>query len=177
MPAMTKPTSPAREFSRGHRLGREAPELSISDCARVDMAISGSCRRCAARRHDAHQHHHADVVVEPGVDDQRLQRRVGIAFGRRHALTIGLEHLGTPSPVLALTSASRRGVDADDLLDLVDARAGIGRRQVDLVDDRHDLEPLLERGVAVGDALRLDALRGVDHQQRALAGRQRADTS
>ena len=30
------------------------------------------------------------------------------------------------------------------------------------------------RGVAVGDALRLDALRGIDHQQRPFAGRQAA---
>ena len=33
---------------------------------------------------------------------------------------------------------------------------------------------LLDGGVAVGDALRLDALGGVHHQQRALAGGQRA---
>ena len=36
--------------------------------------------------HDAHQRDDADVVVEPGVDDQRLQRRVRIALGRRDAL-------------------------------------------------------------------------------------------
>ena len=52
-------------------------------------------------------------------------------------------------------------------------RGGIGRRQVDLVDDRHHFEPKLGGGVAVRDALRLDALRGVDHQQRAVAGGQR----
>ena len=49
-----------------------------------------------------------------------------------------------------------------------------GRRQVDLVQYRHHFQALLDGGVAVGDALRLDALRGIDHQQRALAGRQRA---
>ena len=53
-------------------------------------------------------------------------------------------------------------------------RCGIGRRQVDLVDDRHDFEAELGGGVAVRDALRLDTLRGIDHQQRAVAGRERA---
>src|SRR5687768_18131091 len=34
---------------------------------------------------DANQHHDADVVVEPGIDDQRLQRCGRIAFRRRDA--------------------------------------------------------------------------------------------
>ena len=46
-------------------------------------------------------------------------------------------------------------------------------RQVDLVDDRDDLEVVLDRQVGVGQRLRLDALRRVDQQQRALAGGQR----
>ena len=46
-------------------------------------------------------------------------------------------------------------------------------RQVDLVDDRDDLEVVLDREVGVGQRLRLDALRGVDQQQRALAGGER----
>src|SRR5690606_2595612 len=46
--------------------------------------------------------------------------------------------------------------------------------QVDLVEDRDHFQALLHRGVAVGDRLRLDALGGVHHQQRAFAGGQRA---
>ena len=64
--------------------------------------------------------------------------------------------------------------DADDVFDLVDDALRVGRRKVDLVQDRHHLDALLGRGVAVGDGLRFDALRGVHHQQRAFAGRQRA---
>ena len=79
----------------------------------------------------------------------------------------------TPRPVLALTSHGVAGLDADYFLDLLlDARR-FGGRQIDLVQHRHHFQTLLDRGVAVGDALRLDALRGVDHQQRALTGRQR----
>ena len=70
-------------------------------------------------------------------------------------------------------SASSAG-DADDLFDFLDDARRIGGRQVDLVDDRHDFEPELGGGVAIGDALRLHALRRVDHQQRAVAGGQRA---
>ena len=54
------------------------------------------------------------------------------------------------------------------------ARSRIGRGQVDLVQHRDHFDALLDRGVAVGDGLRFDALRGIDHEQRALAGRERA---
>jgi hypothetical protein len=51
---------------------------------------------------------------------------------------------------------------------------GVGRRQVDLVEHRDDLEIVLHRQVQVGEGLRLDALRGVDQQDRALARGERA---
>ena len=79
-------------------------------------------------------------------------------------------------PIAVLGARAHRvgGVDADDVLDLVDHALGLGRRQVDLVQHRHDFDALLDRGVAVGDRLRFDALRGVDDQQRAFARGERA---
>ena len=65
-------------------------------------------------------------------------------------------------------------VDPDHILDLGDGVVGIGRRQVYLVQHRHHLDAEVERGVAVGNGLRLDTLRRINHQQRALARRQRA---
>ena len=47
-------------------------------------------------------------------------------------------------------------------------------RQVDLVDDRDDLEVVLDREIGVGERLRFDALRRVDQQQRAFARGQRS---
>ena len=85
-----------------------------------------------------------------------------------------LEQLGDAVAGLGADAHRVAGLDADDLLDLADHPLGVRRRQVDLVDDRQHLQALLGRGVAVGDALRLDALRGVDHQQRPVAGGQRA---
>ena len=46
---------------------------------------------------------------------------------------------------------------------------GVGGGQVDLVERGDDLEVVLQRQVAVGQRLGLDALRGVDHQHDALA--------
>ena len=66
------------------------------------------------------------------------------------------------------------GRDADDVLDLGLGALGVGGRQVDLVDDRQDLEIVLERQVGVGERLRLHALRGVHDQHGALARGERA---
>ena len=66
------------------------------------------------------------------------------------------------------------GVDADHVLDLLLDLFGLGCREVDLVEHRHDLVTGVERMIDVGERLCFDALAGVDHQQRSFAGRQRA---
>ena len=62
------------------------------------------------------------------------------------------------------------GIAADQVGDLARDPLGLGARQVDLVEHRDQLEAGLDRRVGVGDRLRLDALGGVDDQQRPLAG-------
>ena len=121
----------------------------------------------------AHEHHHADVVVEPRVDDQRLQRGVGIALGRRDAGDDGIDDLVQPQPRLGAGRNGLAGVDADHVLDLGPGIVRVGRGQVHLVQHGHDLDAEVDGGVAVGHRLRLHTLRGIDHQQRPLAGRER----
>jgi hypothetical protein len=96
------------------------------------------------------------------------------SFGGRDALHDRLEHLDHVQAGLGADRHGVVGVDADHRLDLGLHLLDVGGGQVDLVQHRHDFQALLHRGVAVGDRLRLDALRGVDHQQRALAGGERA---
>ncbi len=65
-------------------------------------------------------------------------------------------------------------LDANNLFDLLADSLGLGRGQVNLVQYRDHLKALLDRRIAVGNALGLDPLRSVHHQQRAFAGSQRA---
>ena len=120
-----------------------------------------------------HQHHDADVVVEPAVDDHRPRRAVGLAARRRHAVDHRLEDLVEAQAGLGRARNRVAGVDADHVFDLGARVVGVGLRQIHLVEHRHHLDAEVERGVAVGHRLRLHALAGVDHQQRAFAGRQR----
>ncbi len=66
------------------------------------------------------------------------------------------------------------GIETDHVLDLLAHAFGLGGRQVDLVENGHDLEIGVDRLIDIGEGLRLHALARIDHQKRALAGGQTA---
>ena len=66
------------------------------------------------------------------------------------------------------------GGQADGLLDHLLGALDVGAREIDLVDDGNDFEAVGDGEIGVGEGLGLDALRGVDDQQRAFARGQRA---
>jgi hypothetical protein len=123
---------------------------------------------------DAHQHHHAQIGVVIGIDQQRLQRRVQSALGRRQAVHHRFQHQVDIQTGLGRNRHRVAGVQPDDILDLLLDPVGLGGGQIDLVEDRHDLQPRIDRLIDIGQGLGLDALAGVDHQQGAFAGGQAA---
>ena len=116
------------------------------------------------------KHDDAQVGVVPAVDEQRLERRRRIALGRRQPVHDRFQHLGDVLTGLRRDENRVGGVEPDHVLDLLLDLVGLGGRQIDLVEHRHDLVVVVDRLVDVGERLRLDALAGVDHEQRALAG-------
>ena len=122
----------------------------------------------------AGQHDHAAVGVEPGVENERLEPVVGRSLGRRDALHDGFEDLGDAQPGLGADEDGVGGIEADGVFDHLFGARDVGARQVDLVDDRDDFESVIDGEVGVGQGLGFDALRGIDDQQRAFAGGQRA---
>ncbi len=122
----------------------------------------------------AHQHDHAEVGIVPGVDEQRLERGRRVAFRRGEPLDDGLQHEVDADAGLGRDRHGVGRIDADDVLDLLLDALGLGGRQVDLVQHGHDLVAGVDGGIDVGQRLGLDALGGVDHEQRALAGGERA---
>ena len=100
-----------------------------------------------------HQHDHPEVGVVPGVHEQRLEWRVRIALRRRQPLDDRLQHLVDPLPGLGRALHGLRGVEADDVLDLLAHPVGLGGRQIDLVQHRHDLVVVVDRLIDVGEGL------------------------
>ena len=114
------------------------------------------------------------VRVVKGVENQSLERGVGVAFGGRNELDDAFEYGVDADALFCRDQGCVRGLDADDVFDLLFDAVGVGGGQVDLIDDGQQLQIVLEGKVGVGQRLRLDALRSVHHENRALAGGQRA---
>ena len=119
---------------------------------------------------DAHQHDDAEIGIVPAIDQHRLQRLGGIALGRRDAFDDGFKDFDNANAGFCAGQHGARCVEADDVLDLFLHLFRIGRRQIDLVDHRHDFMVVLDALIDVGQRLRFDALGCVHHQQRAFAG-------
>ena len=85
-----------------------------------------------------------------------------------------LKHL-----VHALTSLRAYGdcicrVQANSLLNRLLRAQNVGRGQIDLIDDRNDLQAVIDGEIGVGQCLRFHSLACVHYQQCALARGQRA---
>ena len=83
------------------------------------------------------------------------------------------ENVADAGAFLGARQDGAAAVQADDVFDLPLALLGLRAGQVDLVDDRDDLEVVLDGKVGVGECLRFDALRGIHQQECAFAGGQR----
>ncbi len=125
--------------------------------------------------HDADEAHHAAVGVVVTVEDQGLERRVGIALGWGNALDDLLEHLVT---VLARLCTHFHGVgdvhQPDDRLDLLEHAFRFRGRQVGLVENREDFQIVLQGQIGVREGLGLHTLGGIHDEDGAFAGGQAA---
>ena len=98
---------------------------------------------------------------------------VGVASRGWHARDDPLEQLVDADPFLGAHQQDLVGGDAQEVHDLLPSAFRLGARQVDLIEDRDDGQAGVEREEQVGERLGLDALRGVDDEDRALARGQR----
>ncbi len=122
---------------------------------------------------DANHDDDAEIGIIPAIDQQRLQGRRLIALRRRQTRDDRFQHILDAEAGLGRNQHGVRRIEADHILDLLLDALGLGRRQIDLVEHRHDLMAGIERMIDIGERLRLDALARIDDEQRAFAGRER----
>ena len=112
---------------------------------------------------------HAAVGVVIRVEDERRRARDIEQFRVRNPADHGFEQLLHAFAGLAGDAEGLFTRQGEHLLHLFVAEFEVRGGQVDLVDDRDDLQILLEGEVHICDGLRLHALRRVDEQERPLA--------
>ena len=147
------------EDAQLQRLGHRAAAHQLDRLAVADRALGEP---------DVDDHALVGVVV--AVEDQALERALRVALRRRDPGDDGLEDVGDARAVLGRGEDDLLARDGQHGLELLDDRVGVGRGQVDLVEDRDEREVLAHREVDVGQRLGLDALGRVDDEDRALAG-------
>ena len=170
---MTYPTSPAESDAIGSRGGRHDADLLGVELGALRHRAQRLARREAAV-HDADERDDAAVLVVRRVEDEGARRRIRIARRRGDPLDDRVEHLRDADAGLRGDAQHALGRLAEELAELLRGAVGIGLREVDLVRGRDDLETAVDGEVRVRERLRLDPLRRVDDEQRALAGLERA---
>ena len=169
MVATKKPTSPAESSSISTGLGGEdAHGFDVEDLVVPHEADLHALAHAAV--HDAGEDDDAAVGVEPGVEDEGLERGFGIAFGRGQAVDDGFEYVGDALAGFGGDWDGVGGVEADGLLDHLLGAHDVGAGEVDFVDDGDDFEAVIDGEVGVGEGLGFDSLGGINDEQRAFAG-------
>ena len=158
-----------RRHGRGVR-GPHPDLLGVVDRVRLEVLQTRTAHERPVE--DAYRADDAAVRVVVRVEDQRTQRRVGVAVRLRDARHDRVEELGHTLAGLRGDSENLVARDPEDALDLRRTALGLRRGQVDLVERGDDREIRLQRGEAVRERLRFDPLARVDQQHGALAGSQ-----
>ena len=110
------------------------------------------------------------VCVIVAVEDQRLERCIRVALWCRDVRHDLLHDRLNVDACLCRDTGCILCRNADHIFDLLADTVRVSRRQVDLVDYRHDLQVMLNGKVCICQRLRLDSLGGVYHQNRTLTG-------
>ena len=123
--------------------------------------------------HDAHQDDDAAIGIEPRIEDESLEGRVGIALGSGKPVHDRFQHIFHALAGLGAYGDGIGRVQPDGLLDVLLGAQNVGRGKVDLVDDRNDFQAVMDGQIGVGEGLRFHTLACVNDQKRALARGQR----
>ena len=158
--------------------GGQAGGAHMAHLHQLELGAGAHQADGVAGAHGALEHAHVDddalVAVVDGVEDQRFQRRFGVACGGRDLFHDGFQHVLDAYAQLGRDPGRFHAGQADHVLHLFGHGVGVGAGQVDLVQDRHHFQVVIQRQVAVGQGLGFHALAGVHHQHRAFAGGQAA---
>ena len=120
------------------------------------------------------QYDNPAVGIKPGIENQRLQPLFRIALRRRHSVNDCFQHIRHPLPGLSADQDGIGCVQSHRTFDHFLGASNVGTRQVNLVDDRNDLEPIVDRQIRIRQGLSFDSLRSVHNQERAFTGSQGA---
>ena len=166
------------DFAGTQHVGLHLPKLVVSDLLdvvhlanRAELDLHAGLELAI---HDAHAWNRAAVAVVHRIEDQCAKRSIGVAFRWRHAKQNLFQQGGDTDPFLGTHAQDSVRRDAEQIDELLAAPFRFSPRKIDLVEYRNNFEASVHRQEQIGQRLRLDSLRRVDNENRALARRERA---
>src|SRR5438094_9923519 len=115
------------------------------------------------------QHEDAAINVEPGIKKKSLERGIRIAFRRRNTIDNGLEDFFDAVSIFCADQQCVLGIHSDNRIQLFARARNICAGKIDLIDDRQDLEMVIDCKIGVDERLRLHSLRCIHNKKGALA--------
>ena len=97
----------------------------------------------------AQQNDDTAVWIEPGIEDERPQRQVDIATRRRHQMHNGFQRFRNPDALLGAYQNRVLCIEPDQRFNLFANPLRFRGRQIDLVQDRNNLQVVLQRQIRV----------------------------
>ena len=153
-------------------------KLSCSEVADLDNLLLRPGRHHLNRRaapyrtlHHTAEDYDAPVGIVHRVKDQRLQRCRRVSLRRRNLFYNLLQNLLDADAVLRRNQGSVLRLNTDDVLDLLLYPFGIRARKIDLINDRENIQIVVEGKIDVCKRLRLDSLCCVHDKDRTVARR------
>ena len=119
---------------------------------------------------NAHVDDRAAVGIVLAVEDQTLQGRFAVSLRCGNVFYDHLENGMDVDAVFRRNFGRVHGRKSNNVFNFVLDLFGSCRGEIDFVDDRQNFQPVVDREIGVCKRLRLNALRRVDDQHRALAG-------
>ena len=158
--------------------GRKVGSTHVAHFYQRELRAGGHHADGIAGLHGALKHTDIDdnalVAVVDAVEDQRLQRGIRVAGGSRNVGDDTLQHLIHIQAGLGRDAGRIQTGQADHVLHPLRHLVRVGAGQVDLIQDGHQFQIMLQRHIGVGQRLSFHTLRGIHHKDGTLAGGQTA---
>ncbi len=147
------------DFARTELLGRDLTKLVVPDFIHLVHRFAraeGDMRAFPDHSvDDSNAGNRAPITVVIRVVDQRAERGVLVAFRRRHLPYDLLQQLRNANALLRAHEKNRIGFDSQEVGEFLLAQFRFGARQIDLVQNRDDLQARVHRQKKIGESLRL----------------------
>ena len=120
--------------------------------------------------HNLEVGNNAPERVKYRIENQSLKRSLLIPLGMRNTFYDGIKHL--PDTLARLTGCTQDilALATNQVDNLIFHLIRHGRGHVNLIDDRNNLQIMVDSHIKIGDGLCLHALRGIDHQEGTFTG-------